>query len=527
MARTFVDQPTQIFHSDDYNDQFATGINLVSGSTNLEDDLNALRTQVKQILWGTSSYGPGNWYDGVVGVANVSPARGLNTINSALTTVEQQRFIYDIQSLAFVQVPSGSNFVSLSVSGSTAPSGIAAVGLGTLTGSFTGSIVATLSGSTNVPGVAHSMALVSGSSAISPRNLVLVRDAYTHQAFLDPFNGNHEVVGLLQIESGALDGQPFADVAPGQTQISFVVEYPSGTFVPASTGSIGGKIINYTYRARTNYLGLPEDAYTNSVFVDVTPMVSGFANLSDITLQRAINNQGNTVVTDAYATTIDLAGGGSWVFSDGNKTLFSVLQSGGGNFFFSGSTFNVDVTQASFNSGVTVASGSGNALSLFLTPGVISSVGNLVMSAGLNLQFNDQYGALVGTGSINFATSQSDWNRYYDLFGNISLLNALDNLSSSLSSSYITRTRRSAGVNVNGGIAPNINVTFPTNLDAPLLSYAGRDFVKDVNVYLNGILCFPALDTSADVYPGTSPANGDLKFTMKLRSGSIISLERF
>jgi hypothetical protein len=30
-----------------------------------------------------------------------------------------------------------------------------------------------------------------------------------------------------------------------------------------------------------------------------------------------------------------------------------------------------------------------------------------------------------------------------------------------------------------------------------------------------------------DVYPGTSAATGDLKFPMKLRSGSIISMERF
>lgn len=536
MARTFVDQPTQVFHSDDYNDQFATGINLVSSSTNLEDDLNALRTQVKALLWGTSSYGPGAWYSDVVGVANLSPARGLNTINSALTTVEQQRFIYDIQSLAYVVIPSGSNFVSLSVSGSTAPSGLAAPGLGAVTGSFTGSIVALLPGQA---GNAHSLNLVSGTSAITPRNLVAVRDAYTHLAFSDPFHGNHEIYGLLQINSGAVDGTAFADTDPGETQISFVVEFPSGTFVAANTGSIGGKIINYQYRARVNYLGLPEDAYTNTVFVDVTPITSGFAALTDITLQRAINNQGNTVVTDTFATTINLAGGGSWTFSDGNKTLLSVLQAGGGTVAVSASFFDVDSIQNNFRAGLAIATGSSNPLYFGINAGVIESTNGLVVRSGNGnlrldaqngfLQFIDQFGTTVGTGSINFSKSTLEWNRFYDLFGpNETILGAFDALSSSLSSSYVTRTRASAGVTAQN-INSNVNVTFPTNIDAALLNYSTRDFIKDMNVYLNGILLLPGRTSGDpnDVYPGTSPATGDLKFPMKLRTGSIISMEIF
>jgi len=537
MARTFVDQPTQVFHSDDYNDQFATGINLVSASTNLEDDLNALRTQVKALLWGSSSYTTGGaaWYSDVIGVANKSPARGLNTINSALTTVENQKFLYDIQSLAFVVIPSGSNFVSLSVSGSTAPTGIAAVGLGLSTGSFTGSIAALLPGQA---GVAHSLNLISGTSPINPRNLVVIRDAYTHLPFTDVNANNHEVYGLLQINSGAVDGTSFADTNPGQTQISFIVELTSGSFVPASVASIGGKIINYTYRNRVNYLGLPEDAYTNTVFVDVTPVVSGYALLSDITLQTAINNQGNTTVVDTYSTLINLAGGGSWTFSDGNKTLLGVTQAGGGAVNISGSTFNVTTVAANFASGIAVATGSSNVLNLFTTPGFISSSGQMTLQAGGNLslqtnagslRFLDQYGTLVGSGSILFANNQAEWNNFYNLFGGgTSILGALDALSSSLSSSYISRTRASAGTTPQN-ISPNTNVTFPTNLDAPLLNYSGRDFVKNLNIYLNGVLLLPGrtVGDPNDVYPGTSPTTGDLKFPMKLRTGSIISMERF
>jgi hypothetical protein len=530
MARTFIDQPTQVFHSDVYDDQFASGVQLVSSSQTLEDDLNALRTQVKQILWAGAT---GNWYDDVVGVANLTPARGLNTINSALSTVEQQRFIYDVQSLAYVQVPSGSNWVGLSVSGSTAPIGLAAVGLGTVTGSFTGSIVATLPGAA---WTAHSLNLVSGTSAISPRNLVSIRDAYTHKSILDPVHGNHEVFGLLQIDSGAVDGQAFSDVAPGRTQISFVVEYPSGTFVPADVSAIGGKIINYQYRVRTSYVGLPDDAYTNTVFVDVTPLVSNSVSFSDITLQTAINNQGNTPVIDTFQTLINLAGGGSWTYSDGNKTLLGVTQVGGGAINISGSDFHVDALIADFSKGISVATSSANPLNLFTTPGIISSTGQMFLQAGTDLrvqasagilQFQDQYGILIGSGTINFANAQSEWNNFYDLFGNISILKALDNLSSSLSSSYVMRKRASAGVKQN--LNPNVNVTFPTNLDAALLDYSAYDFVKDINVYLNGVLLLPGRSSADpnDVYPGTSPSTGDLKFPMKLRSGSIISMEIF
>jgi hypothetical protein len=531
MARTFVDQPTQVFHSDTYNDQFSTGVNLVSSSTSLEDDLNALRTQVRQALWAQV---PGNWYDMVSGTANISFARGVQGLNASLTTVEQQRFIYDVQSLAYVVIPSGSNWVSLSVSGSTAPSGLAAVGLGAVTGSFTGSICATLPGQ---PGVAHSLNLISGTSALTPRNMVAVRDAYTHLAFSDAVHGNHEVYGLLQIESGALDAQPFSDTAPGRTQISFVVEYPSGTWIPADVTAIGGKIVNYQYRARTNYLGLPEDAYTNTVFVDVTPLASGFAQLSDITLQEAINNQGNTTVNEnGFATKIDLAGGGlgSWQFVSGATNLFQILASTN-TINVGGTNFNVNSTNpASFLQGIKVDT-AGTEIDIGVHLGMIQtpSGSNLILSGGAQLDFSDWFGPLstYPGGMVPLATSSAEWSTFFSDFGAASILGAFNQLfitAGASASGTLVRARASAGVTPAAGVTPGTNVTFPTNLDAALLNYTGRDFVADLNIYLNGILLLPGNSTNQnDVYPGTSAATGDLKFPMKIRSGSIISMERF
>ena len=531
MARTFIDQPTQVFHSDTYNDSFATGANLVSNAGSLEDDLNALRTQVKAALYGSSA-ATGHWYDSVTGVANLSPARGINNINSALTNVEQQRFLFDVQQLGFLQVPSGSNFVSLSVSGSTAPSGLAAVGLGATTGSFTGSLAATLAGAA---GTSFSLNLISGTSAILPRNMVRVRDAYTHDTILDPTHGNHEVIGLLQIDSTATDGTAFSDTAGGRSQISFVVEYPSGTLVAAATTAIGGKIINYQYRTRVSYLNLPEDAYADTVFVDVAPYVGplgGAALFTDVTLQNALNNQGTNVASSSINTTINLAGGGGWTFADGSNTVLWQLLEAQSRLTVGATTYNVTSTNVNYLAGLHIATGSAE-MDIGVVAGTLATkVGqNLILSGGQKLEFSDNYGptSTFTGGMLPLANSVGDWNTFTTDFGtSTSILGAFNFLSSSLSGSFNQkRVRASAGVNV--AVTAATNVTYPTNLDAPLVSYVGRDFVNDLNIYLNGTLLlggYNALNAN-DVYPGTSAATGDLKFVFNLRSGSILSMERF
>jgi hypothetical protein len=95
--------------------------------------------------------------------------------------------------------------------------------------------------------------------------------------------------------------------------------------------------------------------------------------------------------------------------------------------------------------------------------------------------------------------------------------------------SSVSRNRKSAGVKPSGGVSPNTNITYPTNLDSPLLDYSSKNFINDLNIYLNGILLMPGVDQNNpnDVYPGVNQATGDLKFPMKLRSGSIISVEVF
>jgi hypothetical protein len=54
MGRTFIRQVSQIRQSTTYDDTVAVGSTMESSPTNVEDDLNNLRSQVKRWLWADS-----------------------------------------------------------------------------------------------------------------------------------------------------------------------------------------------------------------------------------------------------------------------------------------------------------------------------------------------------------------------------------------------------------------------------------------------------------------------------------------
>lgn len=529
MARTFISQPNQIFSSENYDDTLLTGQALQTSSLTLESDLNAIRTQIRQMLWAGVS---GSWYDAVTAPSGSNSARGLNTINIDLSDLEQKRFLFRRQNLNLISVATGSNFALLSVSLGTAPADFAVVSHPLLPATMlTGTIVAALSASEGSYG-AHSVATTSGSSVLTPKNLVIIRDAYTGQ-HITGSNG-HDVYGLLQVESGTLNGQSFND-STHRTQLSFVYEIVTNntsSLVAAPAGFIGGRVIEYSYVRRTALDDIPEDAYlSNTIFLDLGTSTSGnFATLADITLDRAIDNQVGTVTQDQNIA-IRIAAGFSWTFLSGTKELWKLVSSN------TEDTLTVAVDRIAFSSsfastfeqGISVATGSAP-INIGLASGTIATLSgtNLILSGGKHLMFSDFYGptsTYLG-GAIPFATATIEWNNFSSDFGNAtSILGALHILSQSASSS-IHRTRFNAGTTVGGGgIGANVNVTFPTNIDAQLGSYVGRDFKKDLEIYLNGILLLPgnAADQN-DVYPGTAASTGDLKFPYKLKSGSQIAM---
>ena len=528
MARTFISQPNQIFTSEAFDDTLLPGDGLQTGSVSLEGDLNAIRTQIRQILWAGVS---GSWYDSVTAPSGSLSARGLNTINVDLTDLEQKRFLFRRQNLNLVNIATGSNFALLSVSLGTAPADFAVVSHPLLAATLlTGTLVAALSASEGSFG-AFSIAQTSGSSVITPKNLVLVRDAWTGQQITGAIG--RDVYGLLQVESGTLSGQSFNDTTR-RSQISFVIEsVVNGTssLAAAAGALVGGRTITYNYVRRTALDDIPEDAYlSNTIFLDVAEAFSGnFATLSDITLDRAIDNQVGTATQDQNIA-IRIAAGFSWTFLSGTQELWKLASSGSQGPALTVNVNNLNFSSsnpAAFQQGISVATGS-TQIDLGVVPGTIQTLSgnNLILSGGSQLRLGDFF----GTGSsIPFSTSSLDWSTFYTNFGTgASILGAFNLISSSLSGS-LRRTRFTAGTTTGGtGIAANANVTFPTNLDAQLGSYVGRDFVKDLEIYLNGILLLPgnAVDQN-DVYPGTAAATGDLKFPYKLKSGSQISMVRY
>lgn len=530
MARSFLSQPTQVFNSELYDDTLLVGAALQTSSVSLEGDLNSIRTQLRQILWANVS---GSWYDVVTAPSGGMSARGLNIINLDLTDLEQKRFLFRSQSLNLVNVATGSNFAQLSNSLGTAPSNFAAVNV-----TFaSGTVVALLSGTEGAFGT-HSVAQVSGSSVITPKNLVIVRDAWTHYPLTASLSGQ-QIFGLLQTESGTITGDAFNDI-DRRTQISFVVETMSNgtsSIVAAPSSDIGGRTVTYMYTRRTALDNIPEDAYlSDAIFADTAGFVSASAVVvfSDITLQNAINNQvGN--VTQNKNINIVLGAGFSWAYLSGTKELWKITSSDTADLL----TVAVDRMSVSstfpttFQQGISVATSSVlSQIDVGVIAGTINTLSGtqLVLSGGSTLGFSDFFGpsSTYTGGIIPFATGTIEWNRFVTGYGNgTSVLGAFYFVSQSLSASAQRRLRFTAGITTT--VNANVNVTFPTNLDAALGNYVAKDFLKEVNVYLNGQLLFPGLTVGDpnDVYPGTSPTTGDLRFPYRLRSGSIISMEIF
>ena len=159
MSRMFLRQSTQISGTHTYSDALSAGPGLQSNSYDLENNLNAIRSQLKRIMHST---GTGNWYDDVPLSPGTSSRRGLSQLGSDLKTVESKLFLFRTQTLTPVTVPVGQNWVVLNAGSGEVPGFPAAVS--TLA---TGSIVSVLSSDVG----AHHLDLVSGTSAILPKKI--------------------------------------------------------------------------------------------------------------------------------------------------------------------------------------------------------------------------------------------------------------------------------------------------------------------------------------------------------------------
>lgn len=507
MSRTFIRQSTQIRQSLAYNDALAAGATLESAAANIEDDLNALRSQVRRVSGETK------WYDPLNG-------RSVRDLGLDLTDIENKKFLFRAQILTDITIPNSQNYVVLSVAGSEAPTEVAAVGAG----SDNGALVALLAADVGV----HSLAEIAGSSALQPKNLVVIRDAVTGDPIL---SGGKQVYALIQAEAGVVSGDAFNDVDK-QVQLSFVRENATGTDLEAiPAADIQNKTINYMYVLRVNLDAIPEQAFLTGVFVDQAAAV-------DVTLNNAIDNQaGPATQQQDIAWRIDDTNFLRFQTSDGAVSLLSLEPSATGDTVqVNADNFDVNnVNAADFLNGARFDTG-GTSISVGDVAGEISSVGvlnlasaatfNLTLDAGNELVLTDGYqSASTYAGLLRLSVATAEWSNYVTKFGQVSLLNAITQAANA------ARVKGWAEVTA-ANINPDTNCTGAggsPNLSDVLPNYQGKDFLSQVNVFVNGTLVINGADslTTNDCYPGADQSIGDLRFKMRLHSGDVITVEVF
>jgi len=501
MSRTFVRQETQILASDTYDDTIAaTEADLETNPTHIEDDLNGLRSQINKIIDNS------DWWAALTG-------RSLAGLETDLSDIEDKPLLFRTQVLTDVSVTAAQNWEVLSVAGSETPSETAAVGAV----STTGAVVAQ-----NTSFGAHDLAEVAGPSALRPKNLVVVRLASNSEP-IQTSNGK-DVWGLLQSEI-ATDGHTFNDVDQ-RVQISFVRENATGDDLEACpVADIAGKTINYSYVRRIDFDNVPETAFLSGVFVDQA------AGSADVTLNNAIDNQVGTA-TQTQDIDWDIADTNELAFTadSGATDLLKISPTVGGNTLALNFTdIDIDSTNdIDINNAIKVDTG-GTEIDIGVTAGTIESTSTddlRILGAGeLYLDDGNQTGSTwAQTNGVKLSETTAEWDAYETEFGGeVSLLNAIVQ-----ASNKTPRTKAVAVVTV-ASIAKDANVTGAggsPNIDAQLLDYSGVTFVDDVDIFLNGVLLRCGADAAAnhDVYPGTTPANGDLKFEFVVKINDVITM---
>jgi hypothetical protein len=486
-----------IFSSDVFDDTIAAGATLETASVTGEDDLNGLRSQVKRIT------GESDWFSALSG-------RDVATLSTSQVAIEDRIFVCDATVLTDITVPAAQNHVILDVSSSEAPTQVAAVAATT-----EGAIVAqsALNGAGfDVP----ELIVVAGPNALSPLNLLIVRNAGDKQI---PQSSGRDIFGLLQYESTGADGAAFNDISAGaRVKISFVRYNAGGTALEAvPSGDIATLDIEYNYNFNRQYKNLDRNCFISTRgFVDQSASV-------DVTLDNAIDNQSG-VVTQAQNIDVQIAAGQRWRYQDAtNALLFEVFEGSGGgtsavNLGAGVDEFDVDAIDVDFAQGIKVGTSKTRPIEIGDTDGVIeTTAGDLGLTAFAEMVFVDgNKSGSTFAGAFKLSETSTEWSDFETEFGEVSILNALIQANQSVApvtkTSVVVTADISADVDA-GGVAGG------ANLSAQIHDLSGGNFVSDHDVYVNGQILTGGANAAAnfDYYPGTSLANGQIKFEFSLR----------
>ena len=163
-------------------------------------------------------------------------------------------FIRKVPILTDILVPTGQNYVALSVAGGETPAETLSFDL-----EIDGVIAASLPGAVNV----FSLNSIAGPNVLDPKNLIKIRNASNLNSI---FSASREIFGLLQVTSNMVTGDNFNDTDE-LLQISFVRENSAGTALEeCPVSDIENISINYQYNLRLSFENILETDYRESVF---------------------------------------------------------------------------------------------------------------------------------------------------------------------------------------------------------------------------------------------------------------------
>ena len=191
--------------------------------------------------------------------------------------------------------------------------------------------------------------------------------------------------------------------------------------------------------------------------------------------------------------------------------------------------FDVDAAVNNFLQGITVDSGATRVITVGVNEGLVETTsGDLEVKAAGELILNDVN--MVGEGTwtgpgVKVSETSAEVAAYETAFGGeVSLMNAIVQAANA-GTTRISRVYSE----VTTAVAANVDLVNPTNLDTALGDLSLGTFVTDYDIFFNGRLQETGVDLNADndVYPGTTPASGQLKAEFKVKSGDKFCIVRY
>ena len=512
MARTFIRQDIQIGSTADalktFDDTVAPSeAAYETNPVDLVDDLNNIRSKLSYL----QDIQAGDWWDVQTAPSTLEAGtlRGVDNLNDALHLLEKKRFLRKSISLVDVTVSASQNWETLLLAELPANTTIAVGAVTTL-----GTVAAAHAGTFDT----HSLDVVAGPTAITPDNLVDVVDGTTRDEVL---SSGRKVRALLQSEN-ATDGHTATDTTPDRLQVSFVRLNATGdAYEACPVADIENASVNLCFRERVRFEDLDESDLIGDGIVDVPAGAT-------VTRQAGYDNQGTTPVDLTTNATLDLEGPGlAWAIRDDLEAmLFEIIEGSAGgtsqvNIGADVDEFDIDAVVVNSASGISANTGGTRPIDVGVNDGVLeSTAGDFEVRAAAELFLDDvnQTGSTwAQTQGIKLSEDTAEWDTFETNFGEVSLLNAINQAftggARTKVQAIVTGGNYSAGTDINGPGTPH------GNTDVDLAPFDQVTFVDDVEVFLNGELMRNDASSggSNDVYPGGTPADGDLAFNFQLK----------